>query len=126
MTKEGQKDPRGLDLDSSPQQILGRTPLGAHTSHFLCSVRPPPGPLPQPCPVCPHLRLSISSFKLYISSRFIWGKPVGGRSWICFKYLKPKQQDTLNVLPLPSPLGQAVLPVLSLNGLSGNLWKPVL
>jgi hypothetical protein len=38
---------------------------------------------------CLHLRMPISSFRLYISSRFIWGMPVEGRSWICFKYLKP-------------------------------------
>lgn len=48
-----------------------------------------------PGAAAPHLRLPISSFRLYISSRFIWGRSVGGRSWICFRYLKPGEEDTL-------------------------------
>lgn len=50
-----------------------------------------------------HLRLFISSLRLYISTRFIWGGLVEGRSWICFRYLEAAKMGNIQSIS-PHPL----------------------
>lgn len=78
-----------------------------------------------PGAAAPHLRLPISSFRLYISSRFIWGRSVGGRSWICFRYLKPGEEDNTASVP-PYRLLVYARPFFCLCSLVCLTWEPVL